>query len=763
MKPTWLTELAKPVLEKVEQEEIKVESTILQDAPENMIVQSGTSSSVGKMPEGVVFQPLVKAVWDQGPTIMPYFENLTFTDDNRAYNYSKFSAGAFLHVKETIEEPLKLRLISGSNLVDRNLIVLEANTKATLIVETVGDGEAYRNGEFDIRLEEGSELTLIEVQQFKNVDQHVYKGAVLKKDAILNHVVVGLDAKGEERNFFHLTGEGSYVNFNQAQLGLGKTRRQVKTHALHSARNTKSRLNTKTVAGDTAHIVSIGKVLIEKDAQQTDSNLTDHGLMLSEQSQVTAVPALEVHADDVHAGHANSASRINDDHLFYLMSRGLTEKEAKKTIILSFLESVLQEQAQYIDTHSLFEAYWDDQKSGAIRKEDFPTLKQKIHAKNLVYLDSAATSQKPKQVIEAVKRFYEEDNANIHRGMHTLSERATERYEEARETVAGFINSEPEELIFVRNATEGLNLLAQTLGKDITDQDSILLTEMEHHSNIVPWKLLAQETGAELRWVPVLEDGTLNMNVLDEELARKPTIIAINHVSNVLGTINPVKEIIEKAKDSIVIVDGAQSVPHLPVDVKSLGCDALVFSGHKMLGPTGIGAVYVKKELLEKLPPYMGGGGMIKEVSKDNIVYKDGPQRYEAGTPNVAAAIGLAEAVKYLQNIGMYHIARHNMQVVQYALEELGKIPQVKLYGPEASKRAGAVAFTLGDMHGHDVAQILDDNGVAIRSGHHCAQLLMDHFGVADLCRASFHMYNSKEDVDSLVKGLKKAIEVFKL
>ncbi len=396
-------------------------------------------------------------------------------------------------------------------------------------------------------------------------------------------------------------------------------------------------------------------------------------------------------------------------------------------------------------------------------RQDFPILQTFIRGKPLVYLDSAATSQKPKTVLDAVDAYYKTTNANVHRGLHTLSAQATEAYENARQKIASFIDAENKEIIFVRNATEGINLVAQCLRKNIQKGDLLVSTVMEHHSNIVPWQLLAQQTGATLAFIPITKEGLLDMEKARELFQKKPKIVTFTHVSNVLGTINPVQELTRLAHETgaLVVVDAAQSVPHLPVDVKTIDCDFLVFSGHKMLGPTGIGVLYGKKELLEALPPFLGGGDMIKEVHLDQSTWNDIPWKFEAGTPDIAGAVGLGAAIDYLSALGMEHVQRHEQEIIHYAWEKMKKIKDVILYGPE--ERAGVIAFNLGDIHPHDLTSVLDDEGIAIRSGHHCAQPLMDVVGVVATARISVSVYTTKEDIDAFLAALEKARKVFRL
>jgi cysteine desulfurase / selenocysteine lyase len=399
-------------------------------------------------------------------------------------------------------------------------------------------------------------------------------------------------------------------------------------------------------------------------------------------------------------------------------------------------------------------------------RKDFPILKREVHPGiPLVYLDSTATTQKPVSVLSAMDDFYRNHNANIHRGVHTLAEESTAMYEKARASVAGFIHAgNAEEIIFTRNTTESINLVAYAWGRaNLKKGDRILLTEMEHHSNLIPWQMAASEHGVELDFIPLTDEGILDLEVAQELMKQGPKIVAFTGMSNVLGTITPAAEIIRMAHaaGAITLVDGAQSVPHLPVDVQALDVDFLVFSAHKMLGPTGIGALYGKRKLLDAIPPFLGGGDMIKTVHLRSFTPNDVPHKFEAGTPAFAEAVGFDAALEYLSVIGMNAVAEHEREMVTYAMERLQEIPGVQVLGPSPDKRGGVVAFTLEGVHPHDVAQILDRSGVAVRAGHHCAQPLHEKFGITATTRASFYIYNEKEDVDKLVEGIYEVMKIF--
>jgi cysteine desulfurase/selenocysteine lyase len=387
-------------------------------------------------------------------------------------------------------------------------------------------------------------------------------------------------------------------------------------------------------------------------------------------------------------------------------------------------------------------------------REDFPLLAQRPE---LVYLDSAATSQKPRRVIEALKRYYETLNANVHRGAYRLSAEATEAYEEARRRLARFLNAEPKEIVFVRNTTEAMNLVAYAWGlRNLKEGDEVLVTEMEHHAGLVPWHLVAGLTGAKVKAIPLTEEGRLDLSALEGLLTERTKVVSLVHMSNVLGTVNPVAEIAKRAKEAgaLVVVDGAQSAPHLPVDVKALGADFFALSGHKMLGPTGAGVLWGRYEVLEGMGPFLGGGEMIREVHVDRSTYAPPPQRFEAGTPPIAEAIALGEAACYLMEVGMERVFAHDRALLEYALRRLEEVPNLRVYGPKGPDRGGVIPFTLGRLHAHDLATFLDQEGIAVRAGHHCAQPLHRKLGLAATARASFYLYNTREEVDRFVEAL---------
>ena len=400
-----------------------------------------------------------------------------------------------------------------------------------------------------------------------------------------------------------------------------------------------------------------------------------------------------------------------------------------------------------------------------IRRE-FPTLEQAVNGRPLVYLDNAATSQKPKVVLDAMRAYYEDDNSNVHRGIHELSRRATVAYEESRAKVASWVGAnEPSEIVWTRGTTEAINLVSSAWGLDnVGEGDEILISVLEHHSNIIPWQLLARRTGAVIKYIELDEQGRWILDELPHLLTDRTKIVAISHVSNALGTVNPVKRVAAAAHEvgALVLVDGAQGAVHMKVDVKDLGVDYYAFSGHKMCGPTGIGALWARRDLLDSMEPYQGGGEMIHFVGRDESSWATVPHKFEAGTPNIAGAIGMGAAIDFLSEVGMDAIAEHEQKLLGYALERMNKVDGICIYGPESpDEHSALISFTLGDAHPHDISTILDSEGIAVRAGHHCAQLAMQHFGISATARASIYLYNTESDIDRLIEGLEQVRSIF--
>ncbi|MDE0729729.1 MAG: cysteine desulfurase [Longimicrobiales bacterium] len=400
-----------------------------------------------------------------------------------------------------------------------------------------------------------------------------------------------------------------------------------------------------------------------------------------------------------------------------------------------------------------------------IRRE-FPTLEQSVNGRPLVYLDNAATSQKPRVVLDALRAYYENDNSNVHRGIHELSRRATVAYEESRAKVAGWVGAaEPSEIIWTRGTTEAINLVSTAWGLDnVGEGDEILISVLEHHSNIIPWQLLARRTGAVIKYIELDEQGRWILDELPRLLTDRTKVVAISHVSNALGTVNPVKRVAAAAHEvgALVLVDGAQGAVHMKVDVQELGVDCYAFSGHKMCGPTGIGALWARRDLLDSMEPYQGGGEMIHFVGRDESSWATVPHKFEAGTPNIAGAIGMGAAIDFLSGVGMDAIAKHEHELLGYALERMSAVDGIRIYGPQSpDEHSALISFTLGDAHPHDISTILDSEGIAVRAGHHCAQLAMQHFGISATARASIYLYNTESDIDRLIEGLEQVRGIF--
>ena len=400
-----------------------------------------------------------------------------------------------------------------------------------------------------------------------------------------------------------------------------------------------------------------------------------------------------------------------------------------------------------------------------IRRE-FPTLEQSVNGRPLVYLDNAATSQKPRVVLDALRAYYENDNSNVHRGIHELSRRATVAYEESRAKVAGWVGAaEPAEIIWTRGTTEAINLMSTAWGLDnVGEGDEILISVLEHHSNIIPWQLLARRTGAVIKYIELDEQGRWILDELPRLLTDRTKVVAISHVSNALGTVNPVKRVAAAAHEvgALVLVDGAQGAVHMKVDVQELGVDCYAFSGHKMCGPTGIGALWARRDLLDSMEPYQGGGEMIHFVGRDESSWATVPHKFEAGTPNIAGAIGMGTAIDFLSGVGMDAIAKHEHALLGYALERMSAVDGIRIYGPQSpDEHSALISFTLGDAHPHDISTILDSEGIAVRAGHHCAQLAMQHFGISATARASIYLYNTESDIDRLIEGLEQVQGIF--
>ena len=528
----------------------------------------------------------------------------------------------------------------------------------------------------------------------------------------------------------------------------------------------------KAVLDDEAHSVFQGRIIVSQGAQKTDAKMMTRALLLSERAEADSKPELEIFADDVQCGHGATAGALDDDLKFYLMARGIPEAGSRVAA-----HSGVSRRGDRRHRRCRPARIPDGSRCGVARdtriktmndmsttgvydvnriRADFPILATQVYGKPLVYLDNAASAQKPQAVLDRLNQAYTTQYANVHRGLHYLANEATEAYEGAREKVAAFLNAgRKEEIIFTRNATEAINLVAYTFGRErIKPGDEIVLSIMEHHSNIVPWHFLRERQGAVIKWAPVDDEGNFLIDEFEKLLTPRTKMVAITQMSNMLGTAVPVKEVVRlaHARGIPVLVDGAQGAVHLDVDVRDLDCDFYAFTGHKLYGPTGIGALYGKYEHLAAMPPFNGGGEMIREVFQDNVTYGDPPHKFEAGTPSIVQAIGLGAAIDYVGSIGKARIRNHEAGLLRYAQDRLREINSLRIIG-NAKDKGPIVSFEIKGAHPHDVATIIDRSGVAVRAGTHCVMPLLNRFGVTATCRASFAMYNTREEIDAACAG----------
>jgi cysteine desulfurase / selenocysteine lyase len=482
-----------------------------------------------------------------------------------------------------------------------------------------------------------------------------------------------------------------------------------------------------------------------------------------------AEPVLEIANDNVKCSHGVTLGQISEEELFYLQSRGVSRQQATSLIVQGFFDTILQSMGEHgdrirCDTFAHLQGRMQELEPLDVAKlrAEFPILQQQFGGKPLVYLDTAASAQKPREVLEAMRQFYEQSYANVHRGIYSLAEQATASYEEARETMAQFINAQPEEVIFTRGTTDGLNMIARAITQTLQEGDEILVSGMEHHSNFVPWQQLAMQHKLALKIIELTPDDTLDLEDMARKITSRTRVIAVMHVSNVLGTINPIRQIAQLAhqQGALLIVDGAQAVAHMPVDVKDLDADIYAFSSHKMYGPEGVGVLYGKRELLEKLPPATWGGEMVKQVTVEQTSWNDLPYKFEPGTPPITQAVGMAKAASFLQGIGMRRIERYEQELTEYTIQRLLQLPNLQVIGPRHT-RTGAISFSLLGIHAHDVAQILDSEGIAVRAGNHCTQPLHCSKGIDATVRISLGVYNTRDDIDKTIAALRKVQEIF--
>ena len=745
-----------------------------------------------------------------------------------ALNTAFLKDGAFVHVPEgySLQSPLHLLYLTTDRAQPtvshpRALIVAGRHSKLTIIESYVSLSHAryFTNAVTEIVVEDGAKvehyrLLMDSPDAFHVGTTRVYQGpdstfssASFASGAALarNDLLVVLDAPGSScfLNGLYMTSGTQHID-NYINID-------------HAKPHTTSRLYYKGILDGSSKAVFGGTVLVRQGAQKADAQQSDKNLILSEAAEIDSKPSLLIYADDVKCGHGATAGHIDEDIVFYMRSRGLDLEMASSLLIQGFASEIieavqLEPFRAYLDRTflgALPNHFYPEQRTRSVDnlvlpedssmfrvkkfggnimtsadpmasqaasgkvagafdvariREEFPILKQQVHGKPLVYLDNAATSQKPQVVIDTLTRYYTTENSNVHRGVHQLSVQATEEYEGARAKVRRLLNaSDDREIIFVRGTTEGINLVAQSYGRQhVGEGDEIIISAMEHHSNIVPWQILCQERGAHLRVIPINDDGELLMDEYEKLLCPRTKLVSVVHMSNSLGTINPIQQIVAMAhsRGVPVLLDGAQSTPHMVIDVRKIDCDFFAFSGHKLFGPTGIGVLYGKAALLDSMPPYQGGGDMIRSVTFEKTTYNSLPYKFEAGTPNIGGVIGMGAAIDYITALGLDRISDYEHELLGYGMDRLSDISGLQLIGT-AREKAGILSFVLEGIHPHDIGTILDAEGIAIRAGHHCTQPLMDRFGIPATARASLAFYNTKEEIDALIKGIDKAIEIF--
>ena len=682
-----------------------------------------------------------------------------------------------IHIpKNTVaKDPIEITSIINSQInFDHLIIIAEDNSEITIFEDLKSENEekSYISKLVEVSVGNNAKVNYSNLQTLnKNSFLFTKKRAITDRDSSMNWLdcCFGSNTTSSEITS-NLNGEGSEARNYGIFFGDDNQQFDLVVNSMHNAPNTSSDIFSKGALTDSSKCIYHGLVKIQQNAPGSNGYQKEDTILLSPNAIADAIPDLEIDNSDVKCSHGATIGKIDEEKLFYLRTRGFDKNAATKIYIKGFFNQLiknmeskkLRESIDILMDNKMKNIKTEDkQKITPDFKKDFPIFE---NHPDLVYLDSGATSQRPKQVIKTITDFYEKENANIHRGVYTLSEKATEKYNQARIKVAKFINANNNEIVFTRNTTESLNLLANTIRPLIKEgKDEILLTEMEHHSNLVPWQHFAKENNMKLKFIPLTKNYELDYDKAKDLISNKTAIVSMTHMSNVLGTTNDIKKLINLAKNNkaLTIIDAAQSVSHMKIDVKELDCDFLAFSGHKMYGPLGIGILYGKQDLLKELSPFILGGGMINSVSYEDATYAEIPEKFEAGTQNIGPTIALGTAIDYLENIGFDKIQEYEKELTQYALEKLTQLENIEIYNPGSEKSSTVISFNLKNIHPHDVATILNDNNIAIRAGHHCCMPLMKKLGISGTCRASFSIYNNKEDVDKLVEALKKCQEVF--
>ena len=683
-----------------------------------------------------------------------------------------------IHIpKNTIvEDPIEITSKINSEVIfDHLIIIVDDNSEVTFFEDLKSENEekSYISKMVEIVIGNNSKVNYSNLQTLnKKSFLFVKKRAITKKDATISWLdcCFGSETTSSEITT-NLNGEGSEARNYGIFFGDESQQFDLVVNSMHNAPNTTSDIFSRGALTDYSKCIYHGLVKIQRNAPGSNGYQKEDTILLSPNATADAIPDLEIDNSDVKCSHGATIGKIDEEKLFYLRTRGFDKNAATNIYIKGFFNQIIKETKLKKIRENINNLIDDKMKNIKIDSEEKVTFNTKNdfpifdNHPDLVYLDSGATSQRPKKVIKTITDFYEKDNANINRGIYSLSEQATEKYNQARKRVAEFINANENEIIFTRNTTETINLLANTIKPLLEEgKNEILLTEMEHHSNLVPWQQFAKKHNFKLKFIPITENYELDYEKAKELINEKTAILSVTHISNVLGTINDIKQLINLAKEkqALTIIDAAQSVSHIKVDVKELDCDFLAFSSHKMLGPTGIGILYGKEKHLEKMQPFILGGGMINTVSYEETTFADIPEKFEAGTQNIASAIALGEAIVYLENLGFKNIKDHEKELTTYALDQLKTIENIEIYNPGSKKSSPLISFNLKGIHPHDIATVLNDDNIAIRAGHHCCMPLMKKLNISGTCRASFSIYNTKEDIDKLVEGLKKVQEVFK-
>ncbi|GEM_PF-4183 len=769
---------------------------------------SKSLSSVFKLPQKTVVLDFKSAALKSPNQLRKHLGQYVSCDRNifAALNTAFIYDGAFVYLPEgvTVERPLHLLFIAlshGEKIISqpRNLIVMGPGSSATLVESyvAVGQDPYFTNTVTEIVLDEGASLDHYKLQKESQSAFHIATTHVkCHQDSVFSSFSLDVGGRIARNNLsVSLDGEGCQCALNGLYLAGGTQHIDNTTVIDHTKPHGTSRQLYKGILDEKATAVFSGKIFVRKNAQKTDAAQKNKNLLLSDGAKVDTKPQLEIFADDVKCAHGAAVGQLDEEEIFYLKSRGMGEEKARSVLTYGFANEVIsriecnpirKEMDRLLQTRFLKDSAKTSvdvrvqetvrlskkpsQKSEIpfdVRKlrRDFPILRRKIHGKPLVYLDNAATTQKPRVVIDALLHYYTSINANVHRGVHFLSEQATHAYESARVKVQRFLNArESREIIFVRGATEGINLVARSYGKlNVKKGDDVIISSIEHHSNIVAWQILCEQTGANLKVIPVNDNGELLLDEYEQLLSERTKLVAVGHMSNALGTINPVRRMIEMAHrwNAKVLIDGAQAAPHLAVDVKDLDCDFYVFSGHKLYGPTGIGVLYGKAELLDVMPPYQAGGDMISWVTFGKTLYNTLPYKFEAGTPHIEGVVGLGAAIDYVNGIGLEAIATYEQELLVYGTQALSAFPGIKIIGT-AKEKGSILSFVMDGVHPHDIATILDRDGIAIRAGHHCAMPVMERFAVPATARASLAFYNTKQEIDKLILSLRHVREVFK-